>query len=360
MAVLLKFQCPCCGGIIVYQADGEKTKCPYCETEFEVKSIESYLEDSQNTQQSDLSWDRSDLGSWRHKELAELNMFACKRCGEFVCDADMKVLACPLCAREVEKVEQLTDKLRPNLVIPFLLDEKAAKNVIKKQLNRKPLLPKAFKDEKHLEKLKGIYVPVWFFNADVEGKVVYKATQIRTRSDSARDYTATMYYHVARAGSFDFPTATAPGTTEFNDALLKMLEPFDVQKATYLHTMHLEGYFAQQCNVDAEEWIDGINEKMKSNALTAFRNTVKNYDHVTQQTAAFRLKNSSAQCVLCPVWFLPITWKRKKYLVALNGQTGKLAGNLPMDQKVFWRWYVCLFGIAAAVSFLVGWLLWLL
>lgn len=360
MAMLQKFQCLCCGGIVVYDSASQKIKCPYCETEFEAESVQSYLEDLQDAQENDLAWDCSDMGNWRFKELAGLRIYACKRCGEFVCDSKMEVSGCPICARPVDQAEGLTDQKRPELVIPFALDKKSAKQVLKKQFDRKKLLPKVFKDEKHLEKLEGVYLPIWFFNANVEGKTVYKATQIRSRSDNTRDYTATMYYHVARAGSLDFPTVTKPGTSELNDELLKMLEPYDVQKATYLHTTHLEGYFAQQCDVGSDEWLDGINEQIKSNVTTSFRNTVKSYDHVTQQSVVLRLQNSNVQCILCPVWFLTIPWKRKKYTIALNGQTGKLAGNLPMDRKVFWNWYFSLFGAVAAISFLVSWLLWLL
>jgi hypothetical protein len=44
----------------------------------------------------------------------------------------------------------------------------------------------------------------------------------------------------------------------------------------------------------------------------------------------------------------------------MNGQTGKFIGDLPVDKKIYIKWLLSLTGIASAVSFLIGYLLWLL
>lgn len=313
MAAWQKFKCPCCGGVVVYDLASQKTTCAYCETEFEVPSIQSYLEDVMVPEQDDMAWDNSEAGN-RH----------------------------------------------PDLMIPFKLDKKAAQKTLKKQLTRKKLLPKIFTDEKHLAELKGIYVPVWMFQADAQGKMVFKATRVREESTAGRDETVTMHYHVARAGTMTFPSMTVAGSSEIDDDLIKTLEPFHIREATDFSIPDLSDHFVYQCDVSPGKWVDRINERMKADMEISLRNTVGDYADVTEQSSVLRLQNSSIKSVLCPVWVLTTTWKRKQYTLALNGQTGRLAGDLPMDGKAFWRWYSCLFAITAAVCLLAGWLLWLL
>ena len=59
------------------------------------------------------------------------------------------------------------------------------------------------------------------------------------------------------------------------------------------------------------------------------------------------LKNNKVKYALYPVWLLNTTWDGKKYTFAMNGQTGKFVGELPMDKKAYKKW---LFGLAGSIS----------
>ena len=97
-----------------------------------------------------------------------------------------------------------THLLKPDLVIPFKLDKKAAKEGLKKHLTGKRLLPKIFKDQNHIDEIKGIYVPFWLFDTNVDATVSYRATKVRMWSDSDYDYTETSHFMVHRGGSIGF------------------------------------------------------------------------------------------------------------------------------------------------------------
>ena len=43
----------------------------------------------------------------------------------------------------------------------------------------------------------------------------------------------------------------------------------------------------------------------------------------------------------------------------MNGQTGKLVGDLPVDNGVFARWLFGLWGVISVVAFGISYLLWL-
>ena len=61
--------------------------------------------------------------------------------------------------------------------------------------------------------------------------------------------------------------------------------------------------------------------------------------------------NGKIRYSLLPVWMLHTRWNGNDYLFAMNGQTGKLIGDLPIDKgKVTKRFLTLFFPIAAAIS----------
>ncbi len=47
--------------------------------------------------------------------------------------------------------------------------------------------------------------------------------------------------------------------------------------------------------------------------------------------------NGSVHYALLPVWVVKVEYKDKIYRFAMNGQTGKLVGELPVDSGLFWK-----------------------
>ena len=42
MSFLQEYKCPCCGGAIAFDSGIQKMKCPFCDTEFEMETLETY------------------------------------------------------------------------------------------------------------------------------------------------------------------------------------------------------------------------------------------------------------------------------------------------------------------------------
>ena len=61
--------------------------------------------------------------------------------------------------------------------------------------------------------------------------------------------------------------------------------------------------------------------------------TVEGYTSCSVKEENIRLKRGKVQYALMPVWILNTKWEGKDYLFAMNGQTGKLVGNLPVSKK---------------------------
>ena len=358
MAVLQEYKCPCCDGAIAFDSGIQKMKCPFCDTEFEMEALAAYDSELKNETADDLQWKTSDPTPWQEDGIRS---YVCKSCGgEIIGDENTAATACPYCGNPVVMMEQFSGTLKPDLVIPFKLDKKAALAALRRHYEGKKLLPKVFKDENHLQEIQGVYVPVWLFDTQAEADVRYRATQVRVWSDSRYDYTQTSYFAVSRSGSLGFERIPVDGSTKMEDALMESIEPFDHKDAVDFRTAYLAGYLANKYDVDAEESIERANTRVRQSTEEAFAETTQGYTTVIPQYSSIRLQDGKVQYALYPVWLLNTKWNGKTYTFAMNGQTGKLVGDLPMDKALYNKWF---FGITAAVSaaaFAISYLLWLL
>lgn len=352
MDTMLQYKCPCCGGAIEFDSTLQKMKCPFCDTEFDVETLKAYDEAVKQDGTDAMEWDTSGGETWSEED--NMAVYVCESCGgEVVCDSTTAATACPYCENPVVMKGKLSGDLRPDWVIPFKLDKEAAKKGMLAHLSGKPLLPKAFKSENHIDEIKGIYVPFWLFDADADGAFRYKATKVRTWSDSRYRYTETSHFSIQRAGHIAFDRVPVDGSSKMADDLMESVEPYDFSEAVDFQTAYLAGYLADRYDVDVEQSVERANQRIKSSTETEFRNTVHGYTTVTQESANISLSDNRSHYALYPVWILNTTWRDQKYTFAMNGQTGKFVGNLPMDKGAFARWFAGVGSVAAAIAFAV-------
>ena len=361
MSVIQEYKCPCCGGAIEFDSNIQKMKCPYCDCEFEMESLAAYDDDINNQRADEMNWNIGSENGWVDGEAEMLNAYVCNSCGgEIVGDENTAATSCPYCDNPVVLKGRLSGVLKPDLVIPFKLDKKAAKEALKNYYKGKTLLPKVFKDENHIDEIKGVYVPFWLFDTDAEADVRYKATKTRFWSDSNYNYTSTSFYAVSRGGSIGFENVPVDGSTKMPDDLMESVEPFNIADAVDFQTAYLAGYLADKYDVDADQSIGRANERIKNSTEDAFMSTVIGYDSVIPEHSSVRFSDGKARYALYPVWLLNTTWNGNKYTFAMNGQTGKLVGNLPVDKAAYKKWLFGLAGIIGAACLGLSYLFWLL
>ena len=356
-----EFKCPNCDGAMEFDPNLQMMKCSFCDSEFDMEEVLAYDDKLHSQTPDDMAWDAKAGSEWQEGEQEGLRVYVCNTCGgEVVADETTGATDCPFCGNPVVMMGQFAGALKPDLVIPFKHDKKAAIQALKKHYSGKKLLPKVFKDENHIKEVKGMYVPVWLYDTDAEAYVRYRATKTRVWSDSDYDYTETHHYSVTRAGGIGFEAVPVDGSTKMDDTLMESIEPFDIREAVDFQTAYLSGYLADKYDVDSEASIERANERIRRSTEDAFASTVQGYVSVNPVHSDIKLNNGHAKYALYPVWILNTEWNGKKFTFAMNGQTGKVVGDLPMDKGAFKRW---LFGVAGTVSaavFALSYLFWLL
>jgi len=357
MADLLDYKCPACGGALEFDTASQKMLCPYCGSQYEMSEL-AQKDNVLNTQQADFGAEQAQQGdqfNWGNEagqdwngEDANMSVFVCKSCGgEIVGDANTAATSCPYCGNPVVMSGRLSGMLKPDYVIPFKLDKKAAKEKLKSYVNSKKFAPNTFKSENKLEEIKGIYVPYWLFDSYINAAVSYEATRVRHWSDSKYEYTETSYFDIYRQGNMAFNNIPVDGSTKMADDLMESIEPFNFNEAVSFQTAYLAGYLADKYDVDMQASVPRANERIKNSAEDTLKDTVQGYATVSPKSSSVQLLNGTAKYALYPVWLLNTDYKGTKYTFAMNGQTGKFIGNLPVDKGKIAGLFA---GVAAGVT----------
>lgn len=355
MATLLEYKCPACDGALSFDSGLQKMKCPYCDTEFEVAALQEMDEVLRHEGTSDYTWQSQPETLWSEDETQNLRSFVCNSCGgEIVGDENTAATRCPFCDNPVVMSGQFKGELRPDLVVPFQLDKEQAKAALKKHFGKKPLLPRLFTAQNRIESIQGIYVPFWLFDTDAEASIRYKAARIHTWSDSNYIYTRTSYYSLLRAGRIGFDNVPVDGSSKMSDELMESIEPYDLGKAVDFQTAYLAGYLADKYDVTADDSKPRANDRIRTSTEQAFAATTAGYASVIPVNTDIRLNGGRVRYALLPVWILTTRWKDKAFTFAMNGQTGKLVGNLPIDWKRFWMYVLSIgMSIGAVLSLIM-------
>ena len=340
MADVMEFKCPNCSGALAFDIASQNLKCPFCGSEFnpeELKSMDEDLNEEKPIESEaagsdaygeELNWDTSAGGQWGAGETDGLNIYVCQSCGgEIVGDATLASSKCPYCDSTIVMKSQFSGDLKPDYVIPFKLDKEAAKKAFAEHMLGKKLVSKQFINENRIDEIKGVYVPYWLFDTDLDADVTYECT----RSMSARegDYivTTTDYYDCNVEGSLGFENIPVDGSTKMANDMMESLEPFDFGEAVPFQTAYLAGYMADRYDVDLEASISSISRRVKGSAAQVFSDQVTGFNSKVIKHNHIRLKDNEAKYALYPIWLLKIKWDGRMYTFAMNGQTGKFVGD---------------------------------
>ncbi len=358
MSELQEYKCPNCGGALKFESGTDTLKCPYCGSKV---NVEAFAEPDLGTKEDNFKWEDIASAQWEEGETDKMKVYVCDSCGgEIIADESTVASKCPYCDNPVVMKGNLQGDLKPDYVIPFKIDKKQAMASYYKHLQGKKFLPKIFKDQNHIDEMKAIYVPFWLFDCDADASISYDATRIRTWSDSKRDYTETSHYRIYREGELGFDNIPVDGSLAMPDDLTQSVEPYNFDEAVEFKTAYLAGYLADKYTVGVNDSIEIANNRVKQSVEDAFRATVEGYSTVITTSNFVNVKKGKSKYALYPIWVLNTTFQGKNYIFGINGQTGKIAGNLPMDKGAYWRYVIAATGIAGALVLGIEYLMFLL
>ena len=347
------YRCPCCGSILTWDGLTGEMKCGSCSNTFPVDTVEKY-EDDQNirdTAAEEFQWNRPAEGTVDQDD-GHLRAYTCSSCGAQMVVSDTAAAAsCPYCGNDSVIPQALEGKYRPNAVIPFKVTRDQAIEAFRLLCRHKWFLPAGFVRDGRIQKMQGIYVPFWLFDCDTDSDVTYNATKTSSSRQGNYLVTRTAHYSVRRGGRINFRNLPVNSSTKLDDTLMESVEPFNAAELADFNTAYLSGFQAERYDQGVEKCAPRASQRIRTSVEQSFRSTVLGYNSVTPVSTQVRMTRNSSRYVMMPVWILNNRWRGKDYIFAMNGQTGQVKGDLPMDVVKTGLASLGIFlGIAAAVS----------
>lgn len=333
----VNYQCPACGGPLHFASAEQKLVCDYCDSRFEVEEVEALYRERQDKADA-----KADAAAAAPKpavddavqELAQNAGYICSSCGaELVSDGTVAVTTCPYCGNSAVAPGQLSGDFSPDLVIPFKLGRDDVIAALKEHYKGKILLPKGFVTGNHIDEVQGVYVPFWLYGARVDGEVYFDATNETVTEESDRTVTTTDHYDAYRKGNISFKRVPVDGSSKMPDGHMDAIEPFDYDALRPFSVAYMPGYIANRYDEDCETCKARAERRMEESTISALRETVVDeYDDATVESKQLDYTWEDSDYALFPVWMLSTSWNGKSYLFAMNGQTGRMVGELPLLQ----------------------------
>ena len=178
----------------------------------------------------------------------------------------------------------------------------------------------------------------------------FKATRVTTWSDSRNNYTKTDTYALRRAGRVSFVGVPEDGSVRMDDAMMEAIEPFDYSQAVDFRTAYLAGFFADKYDVSSSERNERANARIKESMISLLTSTASGYATCTAESVNIATVDPKVRYALLPVWTLTVKYRGENYFFAMNGQTGRLIGDLPVARGKFWAIFSSVAALAGAVG----------
>lgn len=313
--------CPNCGGTMEFDPSLGKLKCIFCESAFTQEECAVFFKEQESQEQAKQSG--SDWGS----DAQDMKAFSCNTCGaEILTDENTGATRCPYCGNTTVIEAQFSGAAKPDFVIPFGFTKQQAMEKYKAYYEKKFLLPKAFLSNNQVEEIQGLYVPFWLF----DGAVTIDAEFEGADKNETDTEVISKIYRCERRGTITFENVPADASKRMPDAIMDSLEPFKFNELKPFDMMYLPGFLAEKFDVEGDDDLERAEKRVTATAKQKTKETVKHSD-VTEVRGNYDINYTKKKYAMLPVWYLTTNWNGKSWTFAMNAQTGKFTGDLPID-----------------------------
>lgn len=249
---------------------------------------------------------------------------------------------CPFCgSNKVLQHDAPQDELRPRFLIPFKIEARACQTVVRDWLGSSWMTPKALQEIARVARFNPIYLPYWTFDAntaaDWEAEVGHEETE-RYYDSSAKEWrtrTVTVWRWESGHARQHFDDLLVPGTSRLSQVLLDRLRSFDTRALVAYEPQFLAGMMAQAYDVPLERAWEIGRERMREQTREACRGQAST-SKIRNFSMQLDFSDESWRYVLLPVYVSVYTYEDETYQVMVNGQTGEVSGQRPVDWTKVW------------------------
>lgn len=333
MSDTVTYNCPNCGANIEGSKEGHSYECPYCNSSFTFEEMQAFTQKQQaKTSENVKRQAQKEVENEQYGEAAIA--YECKNCGSQVV-SDKKTVAtfCLYCHSQNIIQARLVEKYAPDKILPFEVHEEDAKKAFLKWAKGVTFLPDGFTDEKHLAKISAFYAPSWLYYT--HGDFAFAGEGIKTKSWMSGNYRYTQkdVYQVRKTGKIQYQEIPVDASSTIDNRIIEMLEPYDYGKAKPFDMTYLAGHYAEKYDDEHDVLYKDVEIEMQQNIARQIQTMKSEFTSFKSAEDASTIVQDKVEYAFYPLWFLNYRYDNKDYVFTMNGQTGKVVGDLPIDSK---------------------------
>ncbi|MBE5876267.1 MAG: hypothetical protein E7290_05215 [Lachnospiraceae bacterium] len=304
------YKCPNCADALYYEPEENCLVCRSCDSRFQPEEL--------------------DEGKYPKMRM-DFHIYSCTACGaEIMVTPTETATYCVYCGQPVIVFDRVSSELKPDYIVPFKVTKKQAEYNIRQKIQKNTIVPKEFKDFK-VDTLRGIYIPYWLYDIDYYDTQYYGVDKKILKGGT---YKPMGYFREARMLLKNFPYMASRSLSAEE---LQALGKFNFLEMVPFDSGYLSGFYADRYDVDymqdskivaqqAKEVFDG---KMWSDLIKRYAGATLLYSNPTPMVY-------QVSYAMLPVWCMTCRYKGHPYTLFVNGQTGVVAGNLPIEKSKAW------------------------
>ena len=129
---------------------------------------------------------------------------------------------------------------------------------------------------------------------------------------------------------------------------MNSIEPFNYEELIDFNASYLSGFLAEKYDVEKDAATLSSLERAKQSAFDEVMRDI-NYSSFISETKEYNVIEENTIYALLPVYMVNIKYQNKFYTFAMNGETGKMIGDIPYSKKKALIYYLVIYAICFVI-----------
>ncbi len=348
------YRCPHCGAPTKYDVTAGGVACEYCgytaplQAQTPGRSAEEYEFTLDTLKKAQQGWG------------AERRELHCEACGaNMSIPANALTVTCPFCTSNRVNVRVTpSDQLRPRFLVPFKVQPEKLRASVTEWLGKGWYHPKELGASSVLDRFSGVFLPFWTFDTQIaaawKAEVGYER-QERYYDSGAKEWrTRTRIDWRWESGQVELKIDDylVNASANLSQLILSRILPFDMNELVAYQPDYLAGLQAKGYDLNLPDAWEQAKTQLREDAHKACLNDIPT-SHVRNFSMVADFAGETWRYILLPVYLSTYRFKDEIYQVMVNGQTGAIAGQKPVNWTTVWLVIAAMLA-PGALSILIG------
>lgn len=315
------YQCSNCAGNLKFDIVSQQMLCEHCGTTMDPYDVE----------------EKRDACETVMEDEYEVTIFSCPQCGgELLCYDDTAATFCSYCGGSTILDSRISREKRPQYIIPFQKTREQCQDAYAKMIKKSFFAPKEMRDKDYISRFRSIYMPYWVYTFERKGPISFQGVKHK-EFDNVK---ITEVYTIESEVEAEYKGLAFDASSAFSDTLSNAIAPFEWWGVKDFTPAYLSGFYADTGDVSSELYEEDAREIVRDDMCRRMRRDTEcqKFQIGDSLEEAMTIKRPKVELAMLPVWFLSFRKGDRVSYAVVNGQTGEVAGDLPIDKKSYLKW----------------------